>query len=302
MRERDGVGISMKQLYFGILRIVVVGLALLSLSIAQAQERQGLLWEIIPGSGSASYLLGTIHSEDPRVTQLPTPVQEKFDQARIFCAEMQMDSTTQVKMTQGMLYLNGQKLDKQIDPELYQQTASLIEGYGIPEQMVPMLKPWAAGLLLSVPKPESGMFLDYVLYQTAQEQGKELCGLETPAEVVELFDNTPMKTQINLLRVAVREHSNLEKMVEEMLDLYLARDLNGLLEYSEKELEKSGKDVSALVNDSLIEQRNRNMLETMQAQLTKGNAFIAVGALHLPGDVGLLRMLEEQGYRVKAIY
>ena len=292
----------MKQLYFGIVRIVVVGLALLSLSIAQAQEQQGIFWEITPDSGRASYLLGTIHSEDPRVTQLPAPVQEKFDQAKIFCAEMQLDPATQIQMSQGMMYLDGQKLEQQIDRELYQKTVALVADYGIPEQLVPMFKPWAAGLLLSVPKPESGMFLDYVLYQTAQEKGKQLCGLETPKEVVALFDNTPMKTQVNLLRVAVREHSQLDQMVEEMLDLYLARDLDGLLEYSEKELEKSGKDVSALVNDRLIEQRNRNMLQTMQAQLKKGNAFIAVGALHLPGDVGLLRMLEAQGYRVKAIY
>ncbi|TDX99340.1 TraB/GumN family protein [Thiohalophilus thiocyanatoxydans] len=290
----------MKHLYSSVLRIAVVGLTLLSLSVAQAQ--QGLLWEIKPESGSASYLLGTIHSEDPRVTQLPPPIQKTFDQSEIFCAEMKMDATTQMQMSQGMMYLDGQKLDEKIDPELYEKTRSLIAHYGIPGQMVPMLKPWAAGLLLSVPKPESGRFLDYVLYQTAQEQGKELCGLETPEEVVELFDNTPMKTQVNLLQVAVREYSNLEQMVEEMLDLYLARDLDRLLEYSEKELEKSGKDVSALVNDRLIEQRNRNMLETMQAQLEKGNAFIAVGALHLPGDVGLLHMLEEQGCRVKAIY
>ena len=292
----------MKQLYLGVLRIATAGLLLLALGVAYANEQQGILWKVIPESGQPSYLLGTIHSEDPRVTQLPVPVQKKFDQAKIFCAEMQLDPATQIQMSQGMIYLDGRKLDQQIDRELYQKTVALVAGYGIPEQLVPMFKPWAAGLLLSVPKPESGMFLDYLLYQTAQEQGKKLCGLETPDEVVELFDNTPMKTQVNLLRVAVREHSQLDQMVGEMLDLYLARDLQGLLEYSEKELEKSGKDVSALVNDRLIEQRNRNMLETMQVQLKKGNAFIAVGALHLPGDVGLLRMLQEQGYRVKAIY
>ncbi|MDR9437689.1 MAG: TraB/GumN family protein [Thiohalophilus sp.] len=292
----------MKQLNFGISRIATTGLLLVALCVAHAKEQQGILWEVVPESGQASYLLGTIHSEDPRVTRLPPLVKKKFDQSKIFCAEMKMNAGTQIQMSQGMMYLDGQKLDQQIDRELYQKTVTLIADYGIPEQLVPMFKPWAVGLLLSVPKPESGMFLDYVLYQTAQEQGKQLCGLETPEEVVGLFDNTPLKTQISLLRVAVREHSNLDEMVEEMLQIYLARDLDELLEFSERELEKSGKDVSALVNDSLIEQRNRNMLETMQTQLKKGNAFIAVGALHLPGDVGLLRMLEAQGYRVNAVY
>ena len=292
----------MKHLNSSILRIAVYGLLLLSAAIAQAQDRQGLLWEISRDSGQPSYLLGTIHSEDPRVTQLPAAVQSKFDQAGTFCAEMRMDPATQIRMSQGMMYLDGQRLDQKIDPELFRKTASLIGNYGIPEQMTALLKPWAAGLMLSVPKPESGMFLDYLLYQTAKEQGKQLCGLETPEQVVELFDTTPLKTQVNLLRVAIREHGNLEQMVEEMLQIYLARDLDRLLEYSERELAKSGADVSALINDSLIGQRNHNMLETMHGHLARGNAFVAVGALHLPGEIGLLRMLEEQGYRVKAIY
>ena len=269
---------------------------------AENQYRQGLLWEITPASGEPSYLFGTIHSEDPRVTQLPAPVKHKFDQAAIFCAEMKMDMGTQTRMSLGMMYLDGQSLDEKIDQELFNKTVSLITLYDIPEQLAPNLKPWAAGLLLSVPKPETGMFLDFMLYNNAKKQGKQLCGLETPAEIIELFDNTPMKTQINLLKVAVREHDNLGKMFEEMMQYYLARDLDGLLAYSDRELEKSGKDVSALVNDKLVAKRNRNMLANMQPQIKKGNAFFAVGTLHLPGDNGLLKMLADKGYRLKAIY
>ena len=286
------------------LQIIAFGLLLLGSIQAREQdsERQGLLWEITSASGQPSYLFATIHSEDPRVTKLHGTVQKKFDQADVFCAEMHMNITTQIIMTQGMMYLNGQTLDQKIDQELFEKTISLISKYGIPEQIAPMFKPWAAGLILSVPAPKTGQYLDYVLYQQAQKKGKQLCGLETPQEVIELFDETPMKTQVNLLQTAVREHASMDKMLEEMIGLYLERDLDKLRAYSDRELEKSGKDVSALVNDGLITQRNRNMLETMRAQMKKGNAFIAVGALHLPGETGLLSMLEKRGYRVRPIY
>jgi hypothetical protein len=284
-------------------QIIALGLLMgAAQATGQNSDRQGLLWEITASSGKPSYLYGTIHSEDPRVTNLNGTVQEKFDQADVFCAEMQLDMATQLQMTQGMLYLNGQTLDQKISPELFKKTASLVSKYGIPEQLAPMLKPWAAGLLLSVPVPRTGQFLDYMLYQQAQAKGKQLCGLETPQEVVELFDETPMKTQIGLLQMAVREHASMDKMLEEMIGIYLERDLDKLRAYSDRELEKTGSDVSALINDGLVTRRNRNMLESMQAQMKKGSAFIAVGALHLPGKTGLLSMLEQQGYRVRPIY
>ncbi len=104
------------------------------------------------------------------------------------------------------------------------------------------------------------------------------------------------------MRVAVREYPKLDNMFETLLKYYLARDLTALQELSDRELEGSDDDLVALVNDVLITKRNHNMLQNMQPHLKKGNAFIAVGALHLPGDTGLLRLLEQRGYRVRPVY
>ena len=52
----------------------------------------------------------------------------------------------------------------------------------------------------------------------------------------------------------------------------------------------------------LIIDRNQRMVERMHKRLEEGNAFIAVGALHLPGEKGILRLLEHRGYRVRSIY
>jgi hypothetical protein len=54
--------------------------------------------------------------------------------------------------------------------------------------------------------------------------------------------------------------------------------------------------------DRLLRQRNLLMLERMQLRLKEGNAFIAVGAMHLPGEEGLLQLLRRAGYRVTSIY
>jgi uncharacterized protein YbaP (TraB family) len=51
----------------------------------------------------------------------------------------------------------------------------------------------------------------------------------------------------------------------------------------------------------LVVERNYRMAERIQPQLREGNALIAVGALHLPGEEGLLALLAEEGYRVSAV-
>ena len=52
----------------------------------------------------------------------------------------------------------------------------------------------------------------------------------------------------------------------------------------------------------LIDQRNARMVTRMEPFLKRGQAFIAIGALHLPGEVGVLNLLAKQGYRVSVVY
>jgi uncharacterized protein YbaP (TraB family) len=52
----------------------------------------------------------------------------------------------------------------------------------------------------------------------------------------------------------------------------------------------------------LVDDRNQRMVERMQPYLQQGKAFVAVGALHLPGKTGLLERLQQQGYTVTRVY
>jgi uncharacterized protein YbaP (TraB family) len=52
----------------------------------------------------------------------------------------------------------------------------------------------------------------------------------------------------------------------------------------------------------LIRDRNRLMAERMQPYLEQGRAFVAVGALHLPGADGLLQLLQQRGYALQVVY
>jgi len=120
-------------------------------------------------------------------------------------------------------------------------------------------------------------------------------------EQIAVFNGMSLEDQIVLLRDAVQTHQLTQDVVEELAGAYLNRDLRALLALSEKYKPQDARVYNAMM-DRLLVRRNINMSERMRVRLKEGNAFVAVGALHLPGDTGLLRLLSNAGYRVTRVY
>jgi len=267
-----------------------------------ASDARGILWRIEGAAAQPSYLLGTIHSDDARITALPAPIAQKFQQADSFSGEIDMDLPNLMQASQATLLTEGESLQQLLEPSLYQQTVKLLATYGMPELVVQRMKPWAAAATLSLPPPQTGLFLDMLLYTQAAAQGKRVYGLETVNEQVEAMEAMPRDLQIAMLRDAITQHDQLDHIIEQLITAYLQRDLNKLEAISDTAMQQGDARVATLFNSEVVVNRNRRMLERMQPRLHEGNAFIAVGALHLPGDEGLLTQLRNKGYRVSPVY
>ena len=267
----------------------------------------GLLWKISHPSAqdiAPSHLFGTIHSEDPRVLQIPTKVRDAFDASSHFCMEVVFDARTSLTLAQSMVYQDGQELRSILGGMLFNKVAVLMAGHGITKPALIQMKPWAVFTTLSSPKKKTGVFLDVTLAEQAKQQGKPVCGLETAEEQVAVFEAAPTEDQVVLLHETVRQYPELPKQFAQLLDRYLARDLAGLVTLSEENIPKDPevKRVYQTLLKRLLDQRNTRMRERMMAKLEVGGAFIAVGALHLPGENGLLHMLHGQGFTLEAVY
>jgi len=283
---------------------VLVWLLIYSLynQAAWGVDEQGILWRIEGAAAQPSYLLGTIHSDDARVTALPAPIAQRFQQADSFSGEIDMDLPSLMQASQATLLNEGESLQQLLDPALYQQTVKLLAPYGMPELMVQRMKPWAAAATLSLPRPQTGLFLDMLLYTQAAAQGKRVYGLETVSEQVGAMEAMPRDLQIAMLRDAIAQRDQLDHIIEQLITAYLQRDLRKLEAISDMAMQQGDARVAQLFNSEVVVNRNRRMLERMQPRLREGNAFIAVGALHLPGEEGLLTQLRKRGYRVSPVY
>jgi uncharacterized protein YbaP (TraB family) len=281
---------------------MVLFFLLAAVTQADTDRSHGLLWEISKAGQVPSHLFGTIHSEDPGVVALPAPVKQVFDASDSVVVEMLMDTEAMMYSSTAMLMLDGRSLSDVLGMPLYKQVSEAIASRGIPELVLNRMKPWAAAVTLSTPALETGQVLDLVLYQEALQQEKAVHGLETIQEQLDLFDSMPESDQVTLLRDAVDNLPELDAMNAELLAAYKQRDLAGLMAINEVSMQTGDQRLAQDFQQRVIEDRNHRMAERMQPYLRQGRAFVAVGALHLPGEEGLLNLLEQQGYTVRRVY
>lgn len=282
---------------------VVLVLSLLLASALQAETEKGLLWRVETSQGAVSHLFGTIHSEDPRVLNMPPAVSQAFDTAKTLVLEMDLGAADGMAMGQAMMLPPGKDLQSLIGAELYRQSVNAMAERGYPEAIINRLQPWAVVLTLSMPQPKTGLFLDYVLYIRAAEQGKAVVGLEQMGEQLSVFTSLSMEEQVSLLRDTLRENDKFPQMFEQLIEAYLQRDLQALAALSEQQsMSASDKALQQRFMDTLVDERNQRMVTRLLPLLEKGGVFAAVGALHLPGNSGLLTQLRQHGLRVSPVY
>ncbi len=120
-------------------------------------------------------------------------------------------------------------------------------------------------------------------------------------EQIDIFDTMTLDKQVKLLSDTACHYEIVEADFEKMKSLYIARDLAGLYAYSQRYSQSDDDLYNELIKKLLID-RNYTMAERMQPMLKNGNAFIAIGAMHLAGEEGVLSLLANNEYEISLVY
>jgi uncharacterized protein len=269
--------------------------------VENIKHSNGMLWKVNKkGNEQASYIYGTIHVSDSDVTTLPVEVDDALNSSDNFVMEALPDMEQLMSFSQSMFFNDGTLLSSLVDKAIYEKTKNILAAYQLGPEAVSVMKPWAAFLIMNYP-PDKGEPLDMVLLSIAKQNGADVAGLETLKEQGEIFTNLDLQEQAILLIDTVCNYDLIERDFEVMKSLYLKRDLNGLYNYAQR-YTINDKPVYQKLMKKLIYDRNHTMAKRMQKTLEKGNAFVAIGAMHLAGKDGVLALLEKQGYQVSVIY
>jgi len=157
-------------------------------------------------------------------------------------------------------------------------------------------------MTLSVPPPETGMFLDFSLSLRAAGGGAILTALETLDEQVGFLQSLDEETQIIMLEQVISEFAQMQAQNQQIVEIWLRHDLNALVELSSAQMATMEPALAKWFQQEGIDKRNGVMLKRALPLLRQGGVFIAVGALHLPGEQGLIAGIKKNGFRVEAIW
>lgn len=270
---------------------------------AEPAGDRAILFEIRSASGAAPcFLFGTIHSNDRRVVALPEAVRQAFAASPGLALEVVPDGPAIIKAMVTMAYTDGRQLRDALPPDLYRETARALGELGMSEEAFKDLKPWAVVTLLSAPPSDTGELLDMRLYRQAASEDKRIRGLESMAEQLAVFEDLAEPEQIALLRQTLAARTDLPTILERLITAYLMRDMQALQALSEGALSAADPALARLFRRVVIDSRNRRMAERMEPLLAEGGWFIAIGALHLPGEQGVVERLRQRGYQVSAVF
>ena len=266
-----------------------------------AQDSSSLFWSISRNGEPAGYLLGTIHSEDPRVLDFPELFMNQLGENQVFAMEMVPDLPTLTRLTEYMHYQDGTTLESQIGRDRFLRLRQALSSYRVPQDWIAKMKVWAAMMTLSVPAPESGFFMDFSLSLRAAGAGLKVVGLETLEQQLSFLENMPMEQQISLLDKALEDYEKVEVIHRQMVDSYLTGDLDALTAQADDQLDELDPETRRYFVEQGIDQRNHRMVESLLTHLGENRVFVAVGALHLPGETGLVSLLRGQGFELEPL-
>ena len=262
---------------------------------------EAIFWSIQKNDEPAGYLLGTIHSEDPRVLDFSEDFLGKLKDNKVFAMELVPDLPTLARLTEYMHYPPGTTLESVIGIERFKALESALSTYKVPAEFISQMKPWAAMMTLSTPPPKTGFFMDLSLSLRASGNGLEVVGLETLEQQLSFLEEMPMAMQLSLLDQAIAEYAQVDEAHDEMVNTYLENNLVNLQTLSDEQLKSVGKKASDYFLESGIYARNLRMAESLLPHLENSKVFIAVGALHLPGKEGLLNLLRQNGFELNPL-
>lgn len=280
---------------------------------SQAPAQPGslpLLWRATSAT-NVVYLYGTIHVGSKAFYPLHPSVEEAFAQAKVVALEA--DPTDQASLAQVLAragYKPPDRIDNHISKDLASRLQSTLPAIGFPVEAARMMKPYLLSMALSMwelskmgYEPQYG--LDIHFARRTQREGKRLIELESMAAQMGLFDALSPEIQEAMLESTL-DTIRSGALASDLTDLIAAwknGDEARLLEIMKRDTRELPPPMRDTVMRIFYDARNEAMARKIARVLESGSEphFVAVGAGHLPGEMGLVALLRRMGFAVSRV-
>jgi uncharacterized protein YbaP (TraB family) len=207
-----------------------------------------------------------------------------------------------------MLITEGPTLMELLPADLWDQLRQSLAARGIPGFMAAKFQPWYVMVLLSIPpcaldpmaEPKG---LDGMLIDTAAAAAVPVRALEPYDTIFSLFGALQGQDMVAMIEQSLALEPESTDFSITLADAYFDGE-NWLMwelmrhqsyrvpGYSREQVDADMK----VLEDVLMTQRNIAWIPAIEAAAAEGPAVAAFGALHLPGETGVLNLLAARGW------
>jgi uncharacterized protein YbaP (TraB family) len=264
-------------------------------------EEQALLWKIEKkGMDKPSYLFGTIHLIEKEYFFFPDKLQKLVEKSDLLIMELagipdQQEALQHIQLKEGVFfdYFSTEQTDSILrwaKVELHMNDAQF---KGVMTKMKPFVAVQLATQMHFFGKTES---YELTLDELAKKNEIPVKGLETVEEQMSLFDGLSRKEQSEMVMEIVRNPKEQYESTEKMEQLYVRQQVDSLY----MQIVNSEGTIAA-ENARFIDDRNIRWVPMIEESIRQKKSFIAVGAGHLGGPNGVIRLLQRRGYTLTPI-
>lgn len=275
---------------------------------------RGNLWSARRGTESL-VLVGTYHLDDPRHPATLKAVAPHLEKASALLVEAGPDEEKALmdhvgKNPSAMFIIDGPTLLERLPAETWNRLSRAMAERGVPGFMASKFQPWYATVVLAIPpcavaEMTDPKGLDGLLIDAAQADGVPVKALEPYDTVLKLFGGLTEADQIAMIEQSLATEDQAEDFAATLVEAYFRGESRLMWElmrdqaYAQPGMTRDQVDSDfALMEKLLMDDRNRAWIPVIDAAAAEGPLVVAFGALHLPGQNGVLNLLAQDGWTI----
>ena len=267
---------------------------------------KGFFYEV-NNKGNKIYMLGSIHVGNSTLYPIDENIIKALKSSEKIYMEIDLSKREEAKkMRQKIYYNDGKNLKDDLGEELYSRVLKIFQGYGMEEEQVKILRPWAIyNTMASDPKGESpkgsfgieSYFLALSLLNKIEID--ELESMEFQSNILSSFDKKTYVEMIETLTAEIEKngYKNINSGLYTLLDAWQSGDRDKMKSI----LSLKGDKASEKFNEAILDERDEGMAKKIDAMLKKDGKntyFILIGSAHLVPENSVTGILKNMGYKV----
>ena len=290
----------MKKLNSLIIFITILFITLVNFNVNAQDNNTSIFWKVTGNRlEKPSYLYGTVHLIPKSDFFFIDSLENKFKSCSEIILEVDMDDPGFLAKTQQLMFMPDNKTLKDLlDTTEYNQLSEFFkDSLNLQLEQFQRIKPFFLAQFIipkMINKPLTSYEMTFV--QMAKKYNIDLTGLESVEEEMNSIDKIPYKKQAELILENINNFNENRQIYSKLIDAYKGADFENFY----KLMLKSSTELKEFEQLLLID-RNERWIPRIEKMIKAKSCFIAVGALHLERQNGLVALLRSKGYNVSPI-